>query len=69
MGRLVGHGIAVVLWVGTYGFHIMKHGDVGPDEVQHGGVPILQHSQARHSLRHFEMSYSNKQREYCRASA
>ena len=31
----------------------MKHGDVDPDEMQRGGVPILQHRQLRHNLRHF----------------
>ena len=29
----------------------MKHGGVDPDEVQHGGVPILQYDQAGHDPR------------------
>jgi len=38
------YGIAMPSWAGTYWFYVMKHGGVGPGEVQQGGVPILQHS-------------------------
>lgn len=57
--------IVMTLWTGTHGLCIMKHGDVDPDEVQHGGIPVLQHGQARHGLRDFGTSYSNEQYEYC----
>ena len=43
----------------------MKHGSVDPDEVYHGGVPILQHSQTRCDMENFERSYNNEEREYC----
>ena len=49
-------------WAGTYGFCVMKHGDVDPDDVYHGGVPILRHGQDhRDSI--FWMTYSNEERE------
>jgi len=43
----------------------MKQGSVDPDEVQHGGVPILWHNQARRDTKNFRRSYSNEEREYC----
>ena len=60
--------VAVASRAGTYRVGITKHDGVGPDEVQHGEVPVLQHRQARYGLRHFGMSYSNEQREYCQAT-
>ena len=62
------HGIAMASWKGTYRFSVMKHCGVDPNEVQHGGVPILQHSQARQDRRKFGRSYSNEEREYCAAT-
>ena len=54
-GSLRERGIAMPSWAGTYRFYVMKHSGVDPDDVQHGGVPILQHSQARRDLRYFRM--------------
>ena len=51
-------------WTGTYGFCVMKHGGVDPDEVEQGGVPILRYGQARHDTGNFWMSYGNEEREY-----
>jgi hypothetical protein len=62
------HDIMRQSWTGTYRFLVMKHGDVDPDEVQHGGVPILLHSQARRDMRNFGRPYSNEEREYCAAN-
>ena len=53
---------------GTHRFYVMEHGGVDPDEVQHGRVPVLQHSQARHDPRNPRMSYSNEKHEYCRVA-
>ena len=47
----------------TYRFYVMKHGSVDPDEVQHGRVSVLQHSQARHDPRNPRVPYSNEQHE------
>ena len=57
--------IVVVSWTGTYRLGIMKQDSIDPDNVDHGCVPILQHSQARYSLRQFGMSYGKEQHEYC----
>jgi len=46
------HGVAVTSWIGTYGLCVIKQGGVYPDDVQHGGVPILHHRQARDNLGH-----------------
>lgn len=46
----------------------MNRDDVDPDEIHQGGIPILQHSQARPNTRDFEGSYSNEEREYCVAT-
>ena len=43
----------------------MIYGGMEPGEVQHGAVPILQHSQAHRDTRNFEKSYNNEEREYC----
>jgi len=37
------HGIATPSWAGTYGFCVMKHGVVDPDDVYQGGIPVLLH--------------------------
>jgi hypothetical protein len=50
---------------GAYRFSVMKHGGVDPDEVEHGYVPILQHSQVRRNTRGFGRPYTNEEREYC----
>lgn len=34
-------GVPVGSWSRTYRLFVMKHGGVDPDEVDHGGVPIL----------------------------
>jgi hypothetical protein len=57
------YGIAMASYTGTYRLVVMKHGVVDPDEVQHGGVPILQHSQARCGTRNLGRSYTNEERE------
>ena len=59
------HSVAIILWTGTYGFTVMKHCGVDPDEVQYRGVPILRHSQVRRNRWDFERSYSNEEREHC----
>ena len=51
-------------WAGTYRSYVMEHGGVDPDDVYHGGVPILQHGQARRDPRYFGMPYGNEEREY-----
>ena len=56
------YGIFVAPWVGTHG--MSKREEVDPDEEHDGEVPILQHRQVRHSLRHFETPYTNEQRKY-----
>ena len=58
------HGIAMASWTGAYRFYVMKHGGVDPDEVEQGGVPILQHGQAPRDTVIFEVPYSNEEREY-----
>lgn len=63
------HDITIASWTATYRFCVLKHDEVGPDEIEHGGVPSLQYSQARRDLRRFEMSYNNEQREYCTTTA
>ena len=40
-GRFREHGIAVASWIGTYGFHEMKHDDEFEDDVYRRDVPIL----------------------------
>ena len=63
------HGIIVASsWTVTHGFCVMNRDDVDPDEIHQGGIPILQHSQARPNTRDFEGSYSNEEREYCVAT-
>ena len=59
------HGIAMTSGTGTYGFSVMKHCGVYPDEVKYRGVPILRHSQVRRNRWNFLRSYSNEEREYC----
>lgn len=49
------HRAAVASRKGTYRLGIIEHGDVNPDEVYHGTVPILQHRQTRHRSRHLEL--------------
>jgi len=44
-----------------------EHDNVDPDDVQHGGVPILQHCQGCYNEA-LGMSYGNEQREYCQIS-
>lgn len=46
------HDTVLTSWVRTYGFSVTEKGDRDQDEVHHGGVPVLQHRQARYSLRH-----------------
>jgi hypothetical protein len=58
------HGIAMASYTGTYGFFVMKHGGVDPDDVQHGGVPILQHSQTCRDTRNFGRSYTKEECEH-----
>ena len=47
----------------------MIYSGVEPGEVQHGGVSILQHSQARRDARNVGRPYGNEEREYCVATA
>jgi len=61
------HGIVAPVGAVTYRFRVVEHGGVAPDEVQHGGVPVLRHGQARKNLTHFGKPYSNEQHECCRA--
>ena len=61
-------GIRMGSWTATYGFFVMKQGGVDPDEVQHGGVPILWHNQARRNTKNFRKSYSNEEGEHCVAT-
>ena len=35
------HGITMASWTGAYRSYVMKHGGVHPDDVYHGGVPVL----------------------------
>ena len=51
-GRSREHVVAVTSWTGTYRLSVTEHGDIGPDEVQKGGVPVLQHRQARCNLKY-----------------
>lgn len=62
------HGIGMAPWTETYGFSVMKHRGVDPDEVQQGGVPILQQGQAHLNRRNSGRLYSNEKREYCVAT-
>jgi len=62
------HGVTMASWTRAYRFYVMKHGGVDPDEVQQGGVPILQHGQADRDTGNFEMSYNNEEREYYAAT-
>ena len=62
------HGVGVFTWTETYRFCVIMRGGGGPDEVQHGGIPILQDCHANHNLRHFGTSYGDEQYKYCRIS-
>ena len=55
-------------WAVTYGFCVMNHDNIYPDDIRHGGVSILQHSQARRDTKDFGRSYSNEEGEYCAAT-
>jgi len=59
------HGVGVFTWTKTYRFCVVMHDDGGPDEVQRGGIPILQDCQANHGLRQFGMPYGDEQYKYC----
>ena len=50
-------------WTRTYRFVVIEHCGVDPDEKPHGGVPVLQYSQARSGRRDLGKSYSNEERE------
>jgi hypothetical protein len=47
----------------------MKHGDVGPDKMYQGGVPVLGHDKAREDLRQFGVPYRDEQCEYYQTSS
>ena len=38
--------------------------EICPEDEHDGNIPVLQHHQARHNLRHFGISYNNEQHEY-----
>jgi len=61
-------GMVMASWIGSYGFPIMKHCGVEPDEVKQGSIPILRHNQARRNRRNSGRTYSNEEREYCVAT-
>ena len=42
--------------------------EIGPEDEYDGDVPVLQHRQARHNLRHFGIPYNNEQGEYYTAT-
>jgi len=43
------NGVAVASWTETYRLCVIIHSGVGPDEVHHGGIPILRDRQVYHN--------------------
>jgi len=62
------HGVAVRPREWTYRFCVIIRDDRGPDDAQHGEVPILQDCQANRDLKHFGTPYGDEQYKYCRIS-
>jgi len=55
------HRVAVGPWKWAYRFCVIIRDDGGPDNAQHGGVPILQDRQASNNLKHFRIPYGDEQ--------
>jgi hypothetical protein len=59
-GRSGEHCIWARPWTGTHRLCVIKCDDVAPDEVQQGGIPILQRCQPRNNTRPLQMAYSKE---------